>query len=467
MLETIERKVEVKSETLSQRGLHSYLDSTLNLLNEPFRQVNTYDPISGETTYMGVLKHPFAGVHLADLIELVAPVKGFGGVGAIYADFSSAKEGSKKLAKKPTEHRREKNREAYLHHLHSKAPLIAEVYNDFMENHIDRWMNALIFVDRNYDRLFGDIHRISFINQEEYLAGFEEKTKQFVRRGSDYYQRGEGFELVYFDGYEENLRGYNLDRASIMEVVTKLPNNLFKSFLEEKTNIYSKESLNSKILMIDPFDLVVEERELLTRDFFDSLTPAQWERFIMDYSLRHARILIDLEKQKIFTENGFWHNVMLGRNELQFTGRGSVFISRGKDAQIEIVLGELVAAGKYEPRIINYKQVPKSTYKDGLYPLIAIRQDKLGRRRFLSQEEANWHVGMLGMDNPKQLDAVLGKVLLAYLSPAIIANWPKEMSIGIKKQMMMGAQTPVLAGLPLQSQELLSDDNPAVAKLVS
>lgn len=361
--------------TLAGLGIDTSFD-TLNLAGDGFRL--GVKKVGGDTVFVGLLKHPLAGVHFAQFLNSVAPFRDQDRYG-IEADVDlPIRAGDDyQLGKDKTT-----SKFIRLHERHLGDPRVGPTYIRFIQDHVDPWLMALKF--DTGEEVFDRLQKIRFINSAE-----------DVRK-----------ELFSEDG---NIINSLKDSKVLLDMKFVLQILEHNRFNRRSENVLGKSDKEIEAVL-------------------GSLTKEDQKEFAMSYFVyRKRQILVDLDTHRIMSDKN---------NANDRTGKGKVrFVDNSRNVLITDKKGTSVVirptgqnSERFSWKVIKY-QFPENYVESGLYPVIAWKRDGNGTRSFLTQKEAMFLIEELDLPERGKGDTKLGEIVVAYFTRDIIEKWPARMKL--------------------------------------
>ena len=419
-----ETKTRVLETTLAELGVDTASDN-LGLASDKFTL--GVKKVGEETVFVGLLHHPLAGGHFAQVLNSVSPFPGQDITGIINdVDLPIRAERDYQEGKD-----RNTSMSISLHERHLNDSRVGPPYTRFKDDHVDKWLKAL--KTNSGLRVFESLQRIRFINSIEDL-----------RR-----------ELFSEDGNSrKSLKDSGV--AGLIDYFRFIPLYYFKRFREfwNNTNLRGEERVGA---------------------FLDQLTTKTKQEITIRYFNALGQMIADLETHRIKRDNVRGQS---GKVKVKFDSNGrDVAVSNNTGTKVVI---SPTGHNSERPswRAIEY-QFPESYIKSCLYPVIVWRKGENGKREFLTQKEAMPYVAELGLPETEKGDVKLGEIAVAYFARDIIRDWPAKMTLkrpeefklrGVRylddefEQPMRGAQMPAWVGVERHKDELLKSETSILAR---
>ena len=424
-----ETNVRVLETTFAELGVDTSSDN-LGLASDRFTLGVKKD--GKDTVFVGLLKHPLAGGHFAQLLNSVSPFpdqNAWGIIDDINLPILAERAYQKGLDRFTSEPIR-------LHERHLEDPRVGPHYIRFAEDHVDAWLKAL--KSNTGLRVFETLQRIRFIDSTEDI-----RKELFSEDGSSRQSLKVLIDVVAFARYRD---------GGISRALSQYDHGRFMDLWENK-NLRGKE---------------------LAQAFLDTLTTkAEQEKFAIAYFKSRGQIIADLESHRIIKDKLIGRS---GKVKVKFDGNGrNVMVSNNTGTKVVISPTEHNSA-RFNWKVIDY-QFSKGYIRRSLYPAIAWKKDENGKRTFLTQKEAMLYVREFGLEEREQGDVKLGEIGVGYFSRDIIGKWPAKMTLkpldgahsrgDYFEQPMRGAQMPAWVGIERHKDELLRSETSLLAIIES
>lgn len=405
----------------------------LGLLDEPTTVVRIPNPQRNSTITLAYPHRPFAGEHLAQFVNSLAPFPSLGKEG-IVMDLRMPIVAKRKLAQGKERNNQSLFDEVSLHIDHMHDPQIQEAYSEFVDQNLKRMLQAFSY--NASDPVFYEAQRVLFIRDEQtFLDSFYSDVDLSLDRGETDHFNEVPYLALY--GYQHG--------------------NVFAAFFKSKPDYTIDEKQG---YIPGQFLALPEERRVaLLREFIDRFSPEERKAFAFSLFEKFCTTVIDLKIRHI--RQGAWHHSpYFGKTKpptIEFVDSGVVSVRNREGARVIIAPYKDIGFGRVGGKCGHYRFTP-DYYAGAAYAVVAYETTSSGDRRFLRREEAEPIMRAL-FHHSRWANVKLGEILAAYLLPDVTEKWTKTMGLlGRKRnQRMMGAQMFVWPSLEDHSRQLFSE----------
>lgn len=445
----------IQQTTLQDCGIGTSKDAHLNLAGEPVT-LGTLPRKSSGQVHVALLHHPFAGAHLARLLEgiIYDTTNPSAAIHGALGDWQMPDDARRKLPELKALHAAGivKDEDIRLYNLHRRDPDIGKAFVEFDKHHRPQWQKALTNDAAN--GLFATVEGgagFMVINSDEFVSANREEFEQLPGLWGRAFEYGDGVPMLRF-------------LQSLPEVKEKVAALLARRAQRDLTD----PGLYRPLFYESPFKEMNEGYVGIGKMFAPHMPEEDRKRMYLAFGAvkKHA-FLIDTDHATI------WMPWFAKDRGLSASLEDSVSGERVKisDNNGNSCIVQVSPDGSREDWHITEYNFSGGYLSQAIYPLL-VWEEREGQRRFLSQKEIQAVAKKQNIPVPQAADVILGRVIAAYFSPEVTKGWRKHMPLkdGRYEQTMMAAQTPVWVSMPEHSEGLLAEENaifPALEKKVT
>lgn len=440
--------------TLRDCGIGTSKDAHLNLAGEPLTLGTLPRKGSGQV-HVALLHHPFAGEHLARILEGIIydttnpPAAIHGALG----DWQMPDDARRKLPELKALHAVGivKDEDIRLYNLHRRDPDIGKAFVEFDKHHRLQWQEALANDAAN--GLFATVEGgagFLTINSDDFVSANKEEFEQWPGLWKKAFEYGGGLPMLHF-------------LQSLSEVGDKVSSLLERNTKRDLTdpNFYRTLFYESPFKEMGGWGGAY-------RLFVAHMPEEDRKRMYLAFgAVRKFAFLIDTENGNVWQPSTARERGVTASLEDSVSGERVKIADNNGNSCIVQVLPE----GSREDWHITEYKFSGGYLSQAINPLL-VWEEREGQRRFLSQKEIQAVAKQYNLQVPQEADVMLGRVIAAYFSPDVTKGWRRGIRLkdGAQNQIMMAAQTPVWVSMPEHSGGLLAEENtffPALEEKVS